>query len=154
VQKPQKTLALGPRRIVRKTSSANVDLDAGTAGSVGRAVRYGVLRLRKRSLRRKMESPKIVTKKLEDIGTRYTHLCDLQDSLESCVEIIVTKLPDTWDNKQRLAKMRIALEIIKISIDSFGDYNDKDKKYNLYKMIENIPKNPDEIVGGRGTPLI
>ena len=97
-----------------------------------------------------MDSPE---KKLTDTGTRYAHLKDLSDSWEICIEIIKSKGErlSVYD-RERLAKLFTAYEVLNVTIDSFANYKDKDEEYSLGRTIRNIPK-AEEILGGRGTPL-
>jgi len=90
---------------------------------------------------------------MNDIGTRYQHLKDLSDSWEICIDIIKNRPePMSKDNKERMAKMLIAFEVLNITIDSFANYKNPEEEYMLGRSIRMIPK-AEEIEGGRGTPL-
>jgi len=92
-------------------------------------------------------------RKMNDIGTRYQHLKELSEYWEICMEIIKKKgYFLSKDNKERLAKMLIAYEVLNITIDSLSDYNDIDVQYELGRSVRLIGK-AEDVKGGRGTPL-
>lgn len=96
-----------------------------------------------------MEQPEVRMKTLDDVGTRYQHLKDLADSWEATIAIITERKPvNTPEQRQKLAKICIAYEILNITIDSFAEYHDPDKQYTLYRTIESVPMLPVELTGG------
>jgi len=95
-----------------------------------------------------VESPEPVMKRLDDIGTRYVHLKDLADSWEATIEIITNRgVQNIPDGKQRLQKLCVAYEILNITIDSFAEYKDPDKQYELYRAVESCSNLPNMLGG-------
>lgn len=90
---------------------------------------------------------------LSDWGTRYEHLQDHLESLEACVEALKGRIYSA-DDKARLIKISAAADVMRATIDSYADINDTVSEYKLYRMLNGIPKDPAEIEGGRGTPLV
>jgi hypothetical protein len=90
---------------------------------------------------------------LEDIGTRYQHLLDHCEALEACVEVLRSRGVYTPADKERLVKISIAAEVARATVDTYTGIKAPTAEYALYRMLKNIPKNPESIVGGRGTPL-
>ncbi len=90
---------------------------------------------------------------LTDIGTRYEHLQEHLDALEACVEALKSRAhgPET---RQRLMKLTIAAEVMRATIDSYAGVNANANEYALYRLLNSIPEHPENIEGGRGTPLI
>ena len=86
----------------------------------------------------------------DDIGTRLEHLQDHREALEAIVDILKKQArPDP----ARLAKFIAALEVINVTVDAYSGYREAPTEYQLYRLINSVPKKGDEIEGGRGTPL-
>ena len=100
-----------------------------------------------------MEPPRALEPTLNDIGTRYEHLKDHLYGLTVSIDILKGRY-QTLATKERLNKLVFAAEVLQLTIDSFAGFNDQKVEYYLYKTLNSIPKNPEEIVGGRETPLI
>jgi hypothetical protein len=91
---------------------------------------------------------------LTDYGTRYEHLQDHYEALEACVEVLKSRGLYSIDDKQRLSKLTIAAEVMRNTIDSYAGMNSTESEYALYKVLNSIPEHPENIEGGRGTPLV
>lgn len=100
-----------------------------------------------------MEPSKALEPTLNDIGTRYEHLKDHLDGLLTAVERLKTN-SYTQADKDRLIKLSVAAEVLQSTIDAFAGFNDPRAEYYLYRVCNDIPKKPEEIEGGRGTPLL
>lgn len=90
---------------------------------------------------------------LNDIGTRYEHLCEYRDSLDMCVRLISERGATTPDARQRLMKFSVALEVINTTIDAFAGIRAAGVEYQLYRQINSIPSDPESIPATRGTKL-
>ena len=90
--------------------------------------------------------------KLEDVGTRYQHLMDYKEALDTCV-LIMKEHAVSLAEKQKMAKFMIAAEVFQTHLNAISDYYDYMSEYNLLRSVDSIPRDPAQIPGGRGTPL-
>jgi hypothetical protein len=95
--------------------------------------------------------PKELT--LEDVGTRYQHLNDHYEFLEAVISDLLARPNAGPQEKQVAIKLRNAADIVKSTIDSYAGLNDSKAEFGLYRLINGIPKDPNTVEGGRGTPL-
>lgn len=91
---------------------------------------------------------------LTDNGTRYQHLAEYRDSLEVCMKILQDRGLRTLEDRQRFAKFTTALEVITTTLDSYAGLRNTGSDFYLYRLVESVPKDPTQIEGGRGTPLV
>jgi hypothetical protein len=89
----------------------------------------------------------------DDYGTRQDHFQEHLDSLNVCIEALKER-SYSQEQKTALIKLTIAAEVMQATIDAFSGLNKDTSEYALYRLLHGIPKNPEEIIGGRGTPLI
>jgi hypothetical protein len=97
--------------------------------------------------------PKKPEPKLDDIGTRYEHLMEYRDSLETCMQILNDRGLHSLTDKQRMIKFAIALEVINTTLDAFAGMFAGNAEYIMYRLLNSVPKNPGDIMPTRGTPL-
>jgi hypothetical protein len=90
---------------------------------------------------------------LSDVGTRGQHLLDHCESLEAVVEILKKRGAFSPADKERLIKLTVAAEVLKLTLDTYVGVNDKGNEFKLYQLLKDIPKDAASIEGGRGTPL-
>ena len=90
---------------------------------------------------------------LDDVGTRYQHLKDLQTVMEAVMDRVKERPVLTPEQAQKLMEFAVATQVIKSVIDSMSGINGYMEEYKLYQLLNKIPDNPEEIQGGRGTPL-
>lgn len=88
--------------------------------------------------------------KMDDVGTRYEHLLDYKESLETCLEIINRT---GRGSPKAVAKFVIALEVLSTTIDAFSGYKDTKTEYIMYKLLNSVPKTKDELRAIGGLPL-
>lgn len=91
---------------------------------------------------------------LTDVGTRYEHLMDLLGLIELVMNRLKEREVLTPDQIQKLFEFAVASQFLKATIDSMSGYNGYMEEYKLYQTLNRIPENPEEIKGGRGTPLV
>jgi uncharacterized protein YyaL (SSP411 family) len=129
-----------------------VDLERGVAASVPRSAKLLVERRRKMTDQTPMEPSKIET--MDDIGTRLEHLTAHAEALEACAEILKARSQYSPSDKERYLKIAIAAEVTRATVDTVTGVNNKQElEFKLYKILKDIPKDPSQIEGGRGTPL-
>ena len=90
---------------------------------------------------------------LSDIGTRLEHLTDHCESLEAVLEVLKTRGIRGPADNERLTKISIAAEVMRLTLDTYLGVTDKSNEYKVYQLLKDIPKDPSQIEGGRGTPL-
>ena len=90
---------------------------------------------------------------LNDVGTRYDHLKEHLDGLVTAIEALKLRARSR-ENNERLLKLTLAAEVLQGTLDAYSGLNDPRGEFYLYRLFNGIPKNPEEIEGGRGTPLI
>ena len=90
---------------------------------------------------------------LNDVGTRYTHLSEHCDSLEFVRDRLLAKTNLTFVEKQWLVRLTIAAEVTRKTIDSFAGFNSSNLDYQLYRLLNTVPKNAKDLPSERGTPL-
>ena len=88
--------------------------------------------------------------KMDDVGTRYEHLLEYKESLETCLEIIKRT---GRGGPKAIAKFMIAIEVLQATIDGFSGYNNTKTEYMMYKLLNSVPKSKDELKAIGGTPL-
>ena len=98
------------------------------------------------------QEPQIPEPLPTDIGTRLDHLTQYRDSLETCIEIVKAR-PYHTDTQQKLIKFAVALEVLNVTIDSFSGYIDRSTEYNLYRLLNSVPKNAEQLLIIGGKPL-
>lgn len=96
------------------------------------------------------------TMKLTDTGTRYRFYRELlelwQDGLEVLGRIGGYK---TEGDKEKETKLQGGIELLQRQLDIMSGYEDgmySNTVYPLMKLVNQLP-GPEEIQGGRGTPL-
>lgn len=90
--------------------------------------------------------------KASDIGTRYEHLMEYKESLETCVGLL-EKRGSTIISKERIGKLNTAIEILSATLDAFSGYKDQSTEFRLYKLINTVPAGKEGIIELGGTPL-
>jgi hypothetical protein len=90
---------------------------------------------------------------LNDVGTRYEHLCDYRDSLELCIQILSKRGLYLPTDKQNFIELTAALKVVSRTIDAHSGIFDEQAQYQLYRQVDSIPKDPESILPTRGTPL-
>lgn len=95
-----------------------------------------------------------IGKNLKDVGTRYEHYRELLGLWED-VQQLIEERPREYPLSNRANKVakrvRIAIDLLRKHLDNMSSY--EDKTLALWRTVNNIPRDPEEIVGGRGTPL-
>lgn len=86
---------------------------------------------------------------LDDVGTRYRHLTDLLELWQLGLDVI-NKYNFGIDRENK-RKLEHAIDLLKRHLDTKAGYDTK--AINLLPTIEAIPRDPQSIKGGRGTPL-
>jgi hypothetical protein len=138
--------------IGRKINLASAASELGRAQSVGRSARSSEPVFHSLRLPESMtDSKKEIS--LSDVGTRYEHLQEHCDSLEACVAVLKAKGIYSQNDKERLAKLTAAFEVTRATLDAFTGINESTTEYSLYRLLNSIPKDPEAVEGGRGTPL-
>lgn len=94
------------------------------------------------------EEPKKPEPTKDDIGTRYEHLLDYRDSLETCIDILKQR-----GNLAAVNKFQITLEVLGSTLDAFSGYRDTKTEYTLYKLLNSIPKSKEALKDIGGIPL-
>jgi hypothetical protein len=93
-----------------------------------------------------MEKKEVKQIQLTDVGTRYTHIRDLLDTLEISLEVLqeVSKTRRfTPEEHEKFVKMLITYEIINIILNSMSKVKDDMTEYKLFKMVDSIPAAKD-----------
>jgi hypothetical protein len=93
-----------------------------------------------------MEKKEVKQIQLTDVGTRYTHIRDLLDTLEISLEVLqeVSKTRRfTPEEHEKFVKMLITYEIINIILNSMSKVKDDMTEYKLFKMVDGIPNAKD-----------
>jgi hypothetical protein len=91
---------------------------------------------------------------LEDVGTRFEHLQDHFDSLAAVIDVMKRRQYLSANDKQKIVHLQIAADVMRATIDSYAGWTDSRTEYALYRIINGVSVKPEEIQGGRGTPLI
>lgn len=91
---------------------------------------------------------------MDHVGSRYIHLKDYLDDLESMKVIMEKRGLHSVVAVNSYKKLEAAIELLTASLDSFTDIDNDKAEYQLYKQINSIPKDASFIEGGRGTPLV
>lgn len=82
----------------------------------------------------------VVKPMLEDVGTRYKFLTELQDAWAAAVEIrkqLYERFP-TEKDRQRVEELEAAVRTLQAYIDILSDR--KNKEYGLRREVDAIPK--------------
>jgi len=87
-----------------------------------------------------------------DVGTRYDHLYEYREALETCIGILQAR-PANHLTQVRIAKFSIAHEILTATLDSFSGYNETATEYALYKLMKTVPTTKDGLAAIGGIPL-
>ena len=94
---------------------------------------------------------------LNDVGTRHQHLQDHLEALECVRDRMMERGQGrlSYLEKQKLLEIAIAANVLQKTIDAFlGIGTDTSTEYQLYKLLNSVPKKADDIPNERGTPLI
>ena len=98
-----------------------------------------------------------MTQQMNDVGTRYEHLrefiSDLEDALVTMSDRIEKAKYVPTDDTNKLRNLTITYQVISRYFNSLSGVNETEQEYKLSCLVDKIPDNPDEIEGGRGTPL-
>lgn len=89
--------------------------------------------------------------KLTDVGTRYMHYAELLELWELNYQIMVKYHYDTPHDTALRTKLESAVELLRKQMVTSGHYVQSVE--TVRSIIEAIPEKPEDIQGGRGTPL-
>ena len=90
---------------------------------------------------------------LEDIGTRYKHLTDHYEAIEAVLTALLARPNPGAKEKEVALKLQHAADITKTTIDTFAGLHNQSVEFQLYRLVNSVPKDPETVEGGRGTPL-
>ena len=79
---------------------------------------------------------------LTDVGTRYTHIRDLLETLEISLGVLeeVSKTRRfTPEEHEKFVKMLVTYEIVNVILNNMSKVKDDMTEYKLFKMVDSIP---------------
>src|SRR5579863_7895307 len=95
------------------------------------------------------ETPDRKPLSLEDVGTAYEHIAYVHSLWSEALRMISRTNPTSKMAKEGLRDLQGAVKLIEKQMEVMADYSRK--RWDLAKQIDDIPKDPTKIVGGRGT---
>ena len=91
------------------------------------------------------------SKSLSDTGTRYLHYSELISVWEEGAYMISTHSYIGKNEQGKLDQLNASIELLRNTLDGMAEYHDM--QIALRKLIDWVPTDPNDVKGGRGTPL-
>lgn len=97
--------------------------------------------------------PHISMLKLSDEGTRYKHYSELLEQWRLGTDVL-ENMSQSYQHpadKKRLTDLKAAVALLEKQLEVMSGY-DKEQ-WSLREQVNQIPRDPNRIEGGRGTPV-